>query len=162
MTPVGVVGVEQVRLPGHLDRPQLVTWTGQNELKVDEFLRWAEPFEDGVTRTLTENLASLLPEYRVIRKPWPGDVETRCRVAVALRGFGLQRDGMVRLSGRIALLDDRNELPLAMSPVELSRGPVTAAAEGSPVDPGVDEMSLLLADLSRQIAQAIVETLQST
>lgn len=153
--PVGLVGIEAVRLPGHLDRPQLVTWAGPNELRVDEFLRWAEPLEDGIIRTITENLAGLLPEYRVIRRPWPGAAKPRSRVVVYFKEFGLQRDGMVRLSGRMALLPGEGELPLVMAPVDLSRGPVSQAAEGSPVDPGVDEMSQLLADLSRQIAQAI-------
>ena len=151
----GIVGVETVRLAGHLDRPQLVTWTGQNELRVDEFLRWAEPLEDGVTRTITENLASLLPQYRVIQKPWPGEVQVRCRVVVSFRSFGLQQDGMVRLEGRMALLPTDEELPLAMERVSLSRGPVASGADGNTVDPGVDEMSNLLMDLSRRIARAI-------
>ena len=31
--PVAIVGVEDVMLPGLLDRPQLVTWAGPNELR---------------------------------------------------------------------------------------------------------------------------------
>ena len=153
--PIGIVGVETVRLPGHLDRPQLVTWAAPNELRVDEFRRWAEPLEDGITRTLTENLAGLLPQYRVIQKPWSGDVRARCRVVVSLREFGLQRDGTVQLVGRMALLPDDEELPLAMGPVSLSRGPLPSGGKGTPADPGVDTMSELLEDLSRRIAQAI-------
>ena len=78
--PVALVGIDTVRLPGHLERPQLVTWTAPGELQVDEFLRWAEPLEDGITRTLSENLAALLPDHQIVRRPWAGDVETRCRV----------------------------------------------------------------------------------
>jgi uncharacterized lipoprotein YmbA len=153
--PVGLIGVEIVRLPGHLDRPQLVTWAAPNELRVDEFLRWAEPLEDGVTRTLAQNLAALLPEYQVIRRPWPGDAESRCRVAVTLRRFGLQRDGAVRLDGQVALLPHRGDLALMMQPVSLSRGPVASGPEGMPPDPGVGAMNELLLDLSRQIAAGI-------
>lgn len=153
--PVGIVGVEAVRLPGHLDRPQLVTWTAPNELMVDEFLRWAEPLEDGVTRTLTENLAALLPDYQVVRRPWSGGTHTRCRVAVSLRHFGLQRDGVVRLDGRLALLPDRGERALLMQPVSMTRGPLPRGSADAPPDPGVDAMSELLADLSRRVADAI-------
>ncbi len=153
--PIGIVGVEAVRLPGHLDRPQLVTWAAPNELRVDEFLRWAEPLEDGVTRTLTENLAGLLPQYQVIQRPWPGEVRARCRVVVSLRVFGLQRDGTVQLEGRLALLPDREALPLVIEQVSMREGLPPSGAEGAPPDPGVDAMSELLADLSRRVADAI-------
>jgi uncharacterized lipoprotein YmbA len=155
LQPVGLVGVEMVRLPGHLDRPQLVTWTASDELRVDEFLRWAEPLEDGITRTLYENLAGLLPQYEVIQRPWPGGAHTRCRVALTLRVFGLQSDGTVRLEGRFALLPERAELPLVMESVSLSRGAASSTAEGAPADPRVDAMSELLGDLSRRIARAV-------
>jgi uncharacterized lipoprotein YmbA len=153
--PIGIVGVEAVRLPGHLDRPQLITWTAPNELTVDEFLRWAEPLEDGITRTLVENLAALLPDYQVVRRPWPGGTHARCRVAVSLRHFGLQRDGTVQLDGRLALLPDRGERALLMQPVSMTRGPLPQGSEDAPPDPGVDVMSELLADLSRRVADAI-------
>ncbi|MGD8895265.1 MAG: PqiC family protein [Acidobacteriota bacterium] len=152
--PTAVIGVEAARLPGHLQRPQIVTWTARNELAIDEFVRWGEPLRDGLTRTLQEDLAGLLPEYRIIRRPWSGDTTTRCRVRVSLRVFGLQRDGMVRLDGRWALLPDRGGLALAQQPVSLQRGPVSSVG-GAPPATGVDLMSELVADLSRQIAGAI-------
>jgi uncharacterized lipoprotein YmbA len=152
--PLGIVGIEEVILPGHLVRPQLVTWTAPNELAVDEFLRWAEPLEDGITRTLSEDLAALLPEHQIIRRPWPGGTRTRCRVEVVLRVFGLQRDGMVRLEGRWRLLPDEGQLALVQQPASLERGPLAGRGEGEIVT-GVDVMSELIADLSRQIAAAI-------
>jgi uncharacterized lipoprotein YmbA len=154
-TPVGLIGVEMVRLPGHLERPQLVTWAAPNELRVDEFLRWAEPLEDGVTRTLAENLAALLPEHQVIRRPWPGDAKSRCRVAVTLRRFGLQRDGTVELDGRLALLPHRGDLAFMTQPVSLTRGPLPGGSEGVAPDPGVEAMNELLLDLSRRIADGV-------
>jgi uncharacterized lipoprotein YmbA len=152
--PVALVGIETVRLPGHLERPQLVTWTAPGELQVDEFLRWAEPLEDGITRTLAENLAALLPDHQVVRRPWAGDVETRCRVAVALRQFGLQRDGVVRLNGQFRLLPSRGDLARLMRPVILER-PVSPVAPDAPPDPGVDAMNALVEQLARQVADAI-------
>ena len=53
----GLVGVLPVRLPGHLERPQLVTWAAPGELRIDEFVRWGEPLDAGLTRTVTENLS---------------------------------------------------------------------------------------------------------
>lgn len=154
--PVGIVGVEAVRLPGHLARPQLVTWAGPNELRTDEFMRWAEPLEEGITRTLAENLAGLLPDHQLVVRPWSGRVRTRCRVKVALSVFGLQQDGMVRVEGRYRLLPDEGALAYVLHPVSLSEGPPPVpAGDGVPPDPGVEAMSRLLESLSRQIAEAI-------
>jgi uncharacterized lipoprotein YmbA len=154
--PVAIVGIENVLLPGHFDRPQLVTWTGPNELRTDEFLRWGEPLQDGITRTLAEDLSGLMPDHQMMLRPWSGLVRTRCRVQVALRVFGLQRDGTVRLEGQYRLLPDQGELARVMRPVTLSEGPLPVPADpDAPPDPGVTEMNRLLERLSREIADAI-------
>ncbi|HSD28679.1 MAG TPA: PqiC family protein, partial [Vicinamibacteria bacterium] len=98
--PGSVVGILPVRVPGHLERPQLVTWAGPGELRIEEYLRWAEPIDAGIARTLAENLDALLPAHPVIRSPWPAAVTPFCRVRVDLRVFGLQENGDVRLEGR--------------------------------------------------------------
>jgi hypothetical protein len=153
----GFVGVMPVRLPGHLDRPQLVTWVAPGELRIDEFLRWGEPLQAGLTRTLTENLQALLGEHHVARAPWRAAVVPRCRVAAELRVFGLQPSGEVHMDGRWALLAADGERPLARGTAAFRRGPLPA---GSAVaDPGasVDAMSGLVADLAREIAAAVRE-----
>ena len=154
-TPAGFVGVLPVRLPGHLDRPQLVVWTGRNELRIDEFLRWAEPLDAGATRTLAEDLATFLPESRVVRSPWPASAAPRCRVFAELRVFGPQPGGEVRLEGRFALLAPRDERTLAARPLSLRRGPLGSGPDRP--DPGaeVDAMSELIADLAKEIAAAV-------
>ena len=151
----GFVAVMPVRIPGHLDRPQLVTWTAPGELRIDEFLRWGEPLDAGFTRTLAENLAALLPEHMVARAPWRSSAEPRCRVSTELRVFGLQANGEVRLDGRWALFPARGEQPLARGTANLSRGPLASGPAG--VDPGaeVEAMSELVAELGREIAAAV-------
>jgi hypothetical protein len=150
-----LVGVMPVRLPGHLDRPQLVTWTAPGELRIDEFLRWAEPLDSGLTRTLAENLAALLPEHFVVRAPWRASAVPRCRVAAELRVFGLQPSGEVRLDGRWALLPAQGALPLARGSASFGRGPLPSGPAG--VDPGteVETMSELVAELAREVAAAV-------
>jgi uncharacterized protein len=154
-TPAGLVGVLPVRLPGHLERPQLVTWTGPGELRVDEYLRWAEPIDAGVSRTLAENLDALLPDHPVVRSPWPAAVTPFCRVRVDLRAFGLQESGEVRLEGRWVLLPGKGERPLAHRAVSLQRGPLPAGPGGVDASAGVEAMSGLLADLAKEIATAV-------
>ncbi len=150
-----VVGVLPVRLPSHLERSQLVTQVAPGELRINEFLRWAEPLELGVTRTVTENLARLLPEHRLLSHPWPSSTSARCRVAVELSSFGPSARGEVQLEGRWALLPMTSERPLLTHPVSLRRGLLPSGPAG--VDPAtsVHAMSELLADLSRQIAAGV-------
>jgi len=153
--PVAIVGVETALLPGHLDRPQIVTWAGPNEMRTDEFLRWAEPLQEGITRTLAEDLAGLLPDHQLVRRPWSGRTRTRCRVLVTLRAFGLHPDGTVRLEGQYRLLPDTGALAYVLRSVNLTEGPVPVPQGEAPPDPGVEAMNRLLESLSRQIADDI-------
>jgi uncharacterized protein len=146
----GTIGLLPVRIPGALDREQLVTWTAANELRLDELRRWAEPLDEGVARTLALNLAALLPGDRVLRTPWPAAVAPRCRVASELSVFGPQPNGEVRLEASFLLLAPQQERVLARRAFSASRKPDTAD-----VSAAVDAMSALVADLARQIAEAI-------
>ena len=56
-----VIGVGPITVPKYLDRPQIVTRSGRNQLALGEFDRWAEPLQDNVLRVLAENLAFLIP-----------------------------------------------------------------------------------------------------
>jgi uncharacterized lipoprotein YmbA len=149
----GLVGILPLHLPGYLDRSQVITWTGPGELRIDEFLRWAEPLDLGVTRVLGESLGTLLPSHRVIRAPWPSSAPLRCRVRLDLVKFGPQDNGEVQLTGRWALLPRQSERPLAVRSFSLRRGPLAPSADAALE---VEAMSELLADLSREIAAAIL------
>src|SRR5262245_13762792 len=151
----GFVGVASVRLPGHLERPQLVTWTGPGELRIDEFLRWGEPLDVGFTRTLAENLQALLPEHFVGRAPWRSSLVPRCRVVTELRVFGLQPGGEVHLDGSWALLAHQGTRPLARGTARFRRGPLPSGPAGVDPTAEVDAMSELIADLSRDVAAAV-------
>jgi uncharacterized lipoprotein YmbA len=147
---VGIVGVLRVSLPGFLERPQLVAWSAPGEVRVDEFLRWAEPLDASVQRVLTDDLETLFASQRVIRSPWARSTNVQCRVRVELVRFGLQPGGEVALSGRFVVLPAESERPFLSRDVKLRRDPGRA-------DPGsaVEAMSALVADLAAEIAKAI-------
>ena len=149
-----LVGLLRVALPGYLERPQLITWVAPGELRIDEYLRWAEPLDAGLQRTLAANLQALLPDARVIRSPWPSSARLGARVRVELQRFGPQAGGEVVLEGRFAVLPADGERPLAARPVALKRGPL-GPAPGVDAAAGVDAMSELVADLAREIAAAL-------
>lgn len=153
--PADLVGLLPVLVPGYLDRPQVVTWAAPGELRVDEFLRWAEPLDAGVSRTLAENLDALLPDRRVLRWPWPASTPLRCRVRVELRQFGPRADGSLGLEGGFAVLPARGEKPLASRPLDLRRERPASPARTADAAAWVEAMSQLLLDLAREAAAAV-------
>jgi hypothetical protein len=144
-----------VRVPGALDRPQLVVAAGPSELRLDELSRWAEPLDEGATRTLAENVATLLPRHRVVRSPWASSLEPRCRLATELRLFGLQADGAVRLEATYSLLSAKDERVLLRRSFSAGRGPLPRGRRGVEPAASVDAMSELLAELARDVAATI-------
>jgi hypothetical protein len=144
-----------VSLPDYLERPQLITWVASGELRLDEYLRWAEPLDAGLHRTLAANLESLLPETRVVRAPWPSTARLGVRVRVELQRFGPQASGEAVLEGRFAVLPREGERPLLARPVSLKRGPLASGPSGADAGAGVEAMSELVADLAREVAAAL-------
>jgi uncharacterized lipoprotein YmbA len=55
------VRLEQLRLPGELDRSQLVRRIDANRLQVEADSRWAAPLDEMIRRVLSTNLAARLP-----------------------------------------------------------------------------------------------------
>lgn len=155
--PGSSLGVLDVRLPGHLERPQLIVWRAPNEVRVDEYTRWAEPVTDAVGRVLTENLAALLPEHLVVRYPWPSSTKLIARIGVEIETFAPQPNGEVLLEGRWGILTPDVERALVQRSFLLKRGPLVAGPEGADPGQSVQAMSELLADLTREIAPAVRE-----
>ena len=81
------IGIGPVEIPEMLDRPQIVTRTGPNKLRMDEYHRWAGPLKDGFARVLAENIGLLLATDRVAIYPWEIDFKPNYRIAVDIRYF---------------------------------------------------------------------------
>src|SRR6476660_6643335 len=64
-----VLGLGPVAIPGYLDRPQIVTRVGPNELRLDEVARWGEPLRDGIARALQQDLLAASGARRVALYP---------------------------------------------------------------------------------------------
>jgi uncharacterized lipoprotein YmbA len=63
------VNVSPVELPDYLNRLQIVTRDGSNELKLAEFDRWGGSLAENMTVVLAENLALLLDSEKVFAYP---------------------------------------------------------------------------------------------
>lgn len=91
------LGVQRVRLPEYLDRPQVVSRTPENRVTFSEFHRWPEAPEKAVSRVFADALARRLGATRVAREP-STDVY---RDAVIVQLEALRFDGV--LGGEVVL-----------------------------------------------------------
>ncbi len=66
--PIALV-IRSVQLPMEVDRPQIVTRTGENTLQLAEFDRWASPLRDSIPQLIADNLSALLQTDRVAVYP---------------------------------------------------------------------------------------------
>ena len=82
-----VIAVGPVTVPSVVDRPEFVVSTGPNEVRLDDFNRWASPLQDGLSRAIAENLVAILGTPRVVRFPQTLATEPDFRVAVEVRTF---------------------------------------------------------------------------
>ena len=145
-----VIGLGPVELPKSMDRPQIVTRSSENELKLGEFDRWAEPIEDNVTQVLAENLAILPPGPKVRVYPWSRSTEIDYQVVVKVTRFDRWAGGDAVLKARWSVLSPANENELISRESSYARHPA-----GPDYKATVEAMNQALNDLSRDVAAAL-------
>jgi len=69
------VGIRPIELPGYINRFKMVRRTGQNQLEVSSFHRWADYPDRMIQRVLGENLQILMADARVYSAPWPAGLQ---------------------------------------------------------------------------------------
>jgi uncharacterized lipoprotein YmbA len=148
--PEGTLGVFPTKVAEYLDRPQIVTFVGDNAVELDEFNRWAEPLGAGVTRVLSQELSSLLPGWRVLPQPWDPEVPLRARVVVNVTALGWNNRGEARLEANWAVLSSEGTQALARGRVVLRR-----EAAGAGANAAVAATSALVTALAHDIASAV-------
>lgn len=82
-----IVAVGPVTVPAVVDRPEFVVNTGPNEVRLDDYNRWASPLQDNLSRAVAEDLVAILGTPRVIIFPQPLATDADYRVAIEIRTF---------------------------------------------------------------------------
>jgi uncharacterized protein len=145
------LGVGPVRLPGYLDRREILTRVSQSRLDVSQNDRWAEPLDENLAHVLAQNLSVLLGSDGVISYPWPIAKGPDYRVTVEVLQFECNSALEAQLSARWWVID-RNDTGAA----KVKESHLTRAATDRSTGASVAALSETVADLSRQIAQAVI------
>lgn len=81
------ISVGPILIPPVVDRPQMVTRLGQNEVRIDEFNRWAVSLQKDIARVIADNLAVKLGSSHVTVFPQSTPDTSAIRIAVDIRSF---------------------------------------------------------------------------
>lgn len=111
-TPVNVV-VSPVTVPDILDRPQIVTRHGSNQVTLDEFARWGQPLKGGIARAVAGNLATLLGSQRASIFDTGLDATRTWRVRVDVMRFDAMLGESVTIEALWTVLPPGKAVPLA-------------------------------------------------
>lgn len=146
------IGIGPVELPAYLDRPQIVTRVSENELNLAEFDKWAEPLKDNLFRVLAENLSTLLCADAISIFPWKGPTPIDYQVEVTVIRMDGNVGGNASLVARWAIFRENDKKMLLTRKSSYSE-PLSSQNYKALVS----AQSRTIADLSREIAEAIKE-----
>ena len=138
-----VIGLGPITLPQYLDRPDIVTREGANQMRLADLSKWAEPLEPLLTRIMAEDLYALLDANDVIPVPQRGDVPLDRIVEVDIGRFDADETGAVVLDARWRIYRGDNETLLAS-------GRSLVNEQGS----AVPDYNSIVAAMSRAVGQA--------
>jgi hypothetical protein len=146
-----ILGVGPVTIPRYLDRPQLVSRLKGSELRVDDFRLWAEPLKANILRVIRENLAVLTDAKHVYSYPQRRSVAVDYQITLDVLRFDADADGRVILKSVWRIVE-----PEGRQPVMEMRSTIGQPSSSTAIADVVEAMSMALAELSKEMAQALV------
>jgi len=146
------IAVGPIRMPLYLDRSDIVTRGSQNKVDVADFAQWAGPLPENFSRVLAENLSVLLSTDKIGVFPFARGEAIDYNVTVYVTRFDGMPGDKAHLRARWAILDRRRKDSFFEKHTIVSHPTVDDTTEAL-----IAAKSNTIADLSREIAKAIVE-----
>ena len=142
-----ILGIGPIKLPGYLDRQQMVTRISQNRFAVAENDRWAEPLEENFSRVLSQNLSILLQTDRIVAYPWVRSQQPTYQVQVEVLRLEPNAEQVVELWDRLTILDE------ARKTMSCKESYLTKPVRDNSTEAYVAALSEAVADLRRDMAR---------
>jgi len=149
-----VVAVGPLRIPDYLDRPQIVTRSGKNELDISEFNRWAGSIENNIIRVLAEDISGQLPPDRFFVVRWTPLIETQLPAAYRIEMLVNRFEGS--LGSAVTLNVQWGVFGKDKGMLFTKEARIVEQVNGNSYDALVEAMSKALDRLGRDIATAIM------
>jgi uncharacterized protein len=146
--PVYVV-VGPVTIPDVVDRPQIVTRVGNNQVVLDEFARWGQPLKSDIARAIAGDLSRLLGSDRVSIFDAGTDAAHTWRVRVDVMRFDATPGEAVTIEALWTVVPPGKSAPV------VGKSLVRQPMGGPGYDALVSAADHALGAVSREIAAAI-------
>lgn len=146
------IGIGPVKFPYELDRPSIVTRSGQNRLVINEFQRWGGSLEKNFLRVMADNLTNLLKTDQVMTRPWEHYFQPDIRLALDIHQFDGRLGESASLTVTWVIYREGQETGAVVHRSVLNE----PLAEKS-YDALVAAQSRLVARLAEEIAQAMLK-----
>jgi len=146
-----IVAVGPIRFPDYLDRPEVVTRTGQTRMHFSEFNLWAGSLPENFMNTLVDNLSALLAKEKVIllaHRTRPGVIDYQLMMEVLHFEGPLGGDVMLVARWTMVKVKDKQWLFVQSSSISEATG-------GPGYEALVKAQSRALERLSREIAETV-------
>ena len=138
-----------VSVPAVVDRPQIVVNMGPNQVRLEEFNRWAAPLQNNIARVVADNLVPMLGTPRVILSEQLLSADVDYRAAIEVQSFQ-------SAPGEAAMLDAVWTVRRTKDgKAETGRTTVRETVQEKSYDALAAAHSRALARLSRDIAAAV-------
>jgi len=148
------VGLGQVKVPAYLFDTSLAVRKSTNIIEYLPSAFWAERLNTGFANVLAADLAIVLPTDRIHLAAWRRD-QVAAEIHVTLERFDVDESGSGVLVARWRVVSPGGEQVLKAGASRLAQqGP----RPNDNTSGAVATLSALIADFSRQLAQAIQET----
>jgi uncharacterized lipoprotein YmbA len=141
--------VGPVAVPAVVDRPQIVVDIGPNQVRLEEFDRWAAPLQNSIARAVADNLVQMLGTARVTLFAQTLSADADYRAGVDVQSFQ-------SAPGEAAILDAVWTVRRTKDgKAETGRTTAREAVQEKGYDALAAAHSRALARLSRDIADAV-------
>ena len=151
------IGIGPIHIPEYVDRPQIVTRISENELKLAEFHKWAEPLKDNIPQVLADNLSLLMRTDQVNIYPWKRSTPIDYQVTIDITRLDTASDGEAHLIARWHIFGEDTRTVL-----DTKKAHFTAPLQGSDYASIVSALNQTIGDLSRGIATSIIRVHSKT
>ena len=143
------IAVGPVSVPAVVDRPQIVVDIGPNQVRLEEFNRWAAPLQNNIARVVADNLVLMLGTPRVTLTAQTSGAEVDYRAAIDVQSFN-------SAPGEAAIVDAVWTVRrIKDGKTELGRTAVRETVQDKGYDALAAAHSRALARLSQDIAAAV-------
>jgi uncharacterized lipoprotein YmbA len=92
-----VIGLGPIRIPEYLNRPQMIVAIADNQYRLFENHRWAEPLDQNISLALFKALPRQLGTDRIVRFPWSQRQVLDYQIGIDILEFNVDASGQSRL-----------------------------------------------------------------